>query len=122
MRRSTYLLLLVGGAGFVVLLVFAILSATESPAAASTKPTKPNIIFILTDDQDFQMDSLNYMQGVKTHLTDQGTFFEHHYCTVALCCPSRVNMWSGKAAHNTNVTDLNPPYGMTFSLRNFLGM
>lgn len=27
------------------------------------------------------------------------------------CCPSRVNFFTGKAAHNTNVTGLSPPYG-----------
>ncbi|KAH9820938.1 putative sulfatase family protein [Teratosphaeria destructans] len=57
------------------------------------------------------MDSLSYMPHLKTHLTDRGTTFQRHYCTNALCCPSRVNLWTGKAPHNTNVTDVNPPYG-----------
>ncbi|SMY28856.1 unnamed protein product [Zymoseptoria tritici ST99CH_1A5] len=74
-------------------------------------PSQPNIIFILTDDQDLHLDSLSYMPYLKKHLTDQGTSFKRHYCTVALCCPSRVSLWTGKAAHNTNVTDVNPPYG-----------
>lgn len=30
---------------------------------------------------------------------------------VAICCPSRVNLWTGQLAHNTNVTDVTPPYG-----------
>lgn len=30
---------------------------------------------------------------------------------MSICCPSRVNIWTGRAAHNTNVTDLFPPYG-----------
>ncbi|ROW11293.1 hypothetical protein VMCG_00861 [Cytospora schulzeri] len=71
----------------------------------------PNILFILTDDQDIHMDSLSYMPFLKEQISDEGTLFHSHYCTVALCCPSRVNMWTGKAAHNTNVTDLRPPYG-----------
>jgi N-acetylglucosamine-6-sulfatase len=75
---------------------------------------KPNFVVILTDDQDQQMDSMQYMHGVRTLLTEQGTIFPNHYCTVAVCCPSRVNLWTGKAAHNTNVTDLQPPYGMHF--------
>lgn len=29
---------------------------------------RPNIVFILTDDQDARMNSLDYMQGVQTHL------------------------------------------------------
>ncbi|KAF7344962.1 Arylsulfatase [Mycena venus] len=66
---------------------------------------------VLTDDQDILMDSLNYMPNVKEHLTDKGVFYQRHYCTIALCCPSRVSLLTGKAAHNTNVTDIIPPYG-----------
>ncbi|CAG8930847.1 unnamed protein product [Penicillium salamii] len=72
---------------------------------------RPNVVFILTDDQDLHMDSLSYMPNVKKHLIDQGTYYQKHYCTVALCCPSRVSLLTGKAAHNTNVTDVEPPYG-----------
>jgi hypothetical protein len=67
-----------------------------------TQPTtRPNIIFLLTDDQDLHLDSLNYLPLVKKHLTDQGTFYSKHYCTIAICCPARVTLWTGKAAHNT---------------------
>ncbi|KAL4869248.1 hypothetical protein BDV12DRAFT_208678 [Aspergillus spectabilis] len=66
---------------------------------------RPNIVFILTDDQDVHLRSLNYMPFVKKHLLDQGTYFNKHYCTTAVCCPSRVTLWTGKAAHNTNITD-----------------
>jgi arylsulfatase A-like enzyme len=59
---------------------------------------RPNILFILTDDQDLQMDSLSYMPFVKEHLINRGLSFQRHYCTVALCCPSRVSMWTGLAA------------------------
>ncbi|KAF2169704.1 hypothetical protein M409DRAFT_64747 [Zasmidium cellare ATCC 36951] len=69
------------------------------------------MVFVLTDDQDLHMDSLSYMPLLKKHIADEGLSFTRHYCTVALCCPSRVSLWTGKAAHNTNVTDVNPPYG-----------
>ena len=74
-------------------------------------PRQPNIIFILTDDQDQHMSSLDFMPHLQEHLVKEGTTFSHHYCTVALCCPSRVSLWTGKHAHNTNVTDVNPPHG-----------
>lgn len=80
-------------------------------AAASPSGTKPNIVFIITDDQDLHLQSLDYLPYVKTHLLDQGLFYKRHYCTTALCCPSRVSLWTGKQAHNTNVTDVHPPYG-----------
>ncbi len=73
--------------------------------------SRANIVFILTDDQDLHMQSLDYMPFVKEHLIDRGTSFRKHFCTTALCCPSRVALWTGKAAHNTNVTDVSAPYG-----------
>lgn len=75
---------------------------------------KPNIVFILTDDQDLHMDSLDYVPLIQKHLINQGTLYKRHFCTTALCCPSRVSLWTGKQAHNTNVTDVNPPYGKLF--------
>ncbi|KAI3325333.1 arylsulfatase-like protein [Xylariaceae sp. AK1471] len=79
------------------------------PKPSSAK--RPNIVFILTDDQDLHMQSLDYMPLLKKHLLDQGTFYKRHFCTTAVCCPARVTLWTGRAAHNTNVTDVNPPYG-----------
>ncbi|OTA89840.1 hypothetical protein M434DRAFT_78839 [Hypoxylon sp. CO27-5] len=57
------------------------------------------------------MNSLDYMPFVHKHLIDHGALFKRHFCTTALCCPSRVTLWTGKAAHNTNVTNVVPPYG-----------
>ncbi|KAE8326969.1 alkaline-phosphatase-like protein [Aspergillus sergii] len=78
---------------------------------AKEEANKPNFIVILTDDQDQRLDSMKYMPKVKKLLTDEGVTFNHHYATVALCCPARASLWTGKAAHNTNVTNLRPPYG-----------
>ncbi|KAL4875117.1 alkaline-phosphatase-like protein [Aspergillus karnatakaensis] len=71
----------------------------------------PNFVFIITDDQDLKLDSLDYMPLTSKHLQQQGTFFSNHFVTTALCCPSRVSLWTGRQAHNTNVTDVSPPYG-----------
>ena len=51
------------------------------------------------------------MPFLQKYLVDEGTVFSNHFCTVAICCPSRVNLWTGRLAHNTNVTDIFPPYG-----------
>ncbi|KAL2018715.1 hypothetical protein VTK56DRAFT_421 [Thermocarpiscus australiensis] len=72
---------------------------------------KPNIVFILTDDQDLHLQSLDYLPLIKKNLIDKGTLYKRHYCTTAICCPARVSLWTGKLAHNTNVTDVSPPYG-----------
>lgn len=87
----------------------------ETNAANAT--TKPNFIFIMTDDQDLHMDSLKYMPAVQKHFGNGGKFHEKHYCTVSQCCPSRVSLLTGKAAHNTNVTAVTEPYGTTHSTR-----
>jgi arylsulfatase A-like enzyme len=85
--------------------------ATGLLLSAGALAKKPNIVFILTDDQDLHMQSMDYLPLIKKHITDKGTFYKRHYCTTALCCPSRVTLWTGKHAHNTNVTDVNPPWG-----------
>lgn len=74
-------------------------------------PRRPNIVFIMADDQDKRMDSLDYQPLLDKNIRRHGTEFRAHYCTVAQCCPSRASLWTGKAAHNTNVTDTRPPYG-----------
>ncbi|KAH8177764.1 sulfatase domain-containing protein [Sarocladium implicatum] len=65
----------------------------------------------MSDDQDATMDSISYMPRLKEHIIDQGTYFANHFTTTAICCPSRVSLWTGRQPHNTNVTDVDPPYG-----------
>jgi N-acetylglucosamine-6-sulfatase len=76
---------------------------------ANTK--RPNMLFIITDDQDGHMGSIEHMPLLQKHIVQKGTSYTNHFCTIAICCPSRVNLWTGRAAHNTNVTDVGPPYG-----------
>ncbi|KAH8673257.1 alkaline-phosphatase-like protein [Ilyonectria robusta] len=72
---------------------------------------RPNILFILTDDQDLHMESVEHMPYLKELIVDEGITYTQHYCTVALCCPSRATLWTGRAAHNHNVTNVSPPHG-----------
>jgi N-acetylglucosamine-6-sulfatase len=96
---------------FSKLLVLGLATTTTLATAVDKKPTKPNFVFIITDDQDLHLSSLDYMPLVKKHLADEGAFYKRHYCTIAICCPSRVSLLTGRAAHNTNVTDVRMPYG-----------
>lgn len=89
----------------------ATVSAAAQAPIGQKNDGRPNIVLVLTDDQDLHMQSIDYMPLLKKHVIDQGTFFKRHYCTTAICCPSRVTLWTGKNAHNTNVTDVAPPYG-----------
>jgi arylsulfatase A-like enzyme len=81
------------------------------PPHGHPRPKQPNFVFIMTDDQDLHLNSLDYMPNVQRLIADEGTVFEKHFCTIAVCCPSRVSLMTGKLAHNTNVTDVMPPYG-----------
>ncbi|THC89553.1 hypothetical protein EYZ11_010997 [Aspergillus tanneri] len=76
---------------------------------ALTKP--PNFLFILTDDQDLQLNSPAYTPQILRHVKEKGLEFTNHFVTTSLCCPSRVSLWTGRQAHNTNVTDVKPPWG-----------
>lgn len=77
-------------------------------ATHAVHATKPNFVFIITDDQDSHLGSVDYQPSVQKHFKQEGTTFAKHFCTVSLCCPSRVSLLTGKAAHNTNVTDVKP--------------
>ena len=83
------------------------LHALISPTHA--KP--PNIIFIISDDQDALLGSLNHMSSVQTHIISSGLNLRSHYGTVALCCPARATLMRGQSAHNTNVTHVGGPAG-----------
>ncbi|BCS21427.1 sulfatase family protein [Aspergillus puulaauensis] len=89
------------------LVAFAGLSALSEASPKS----RPNFLFVFTDDQDLTMNSIEYMPHVSSRIRDQGIDFTNHFVTTALCCPSRVSLWTGRQAHNTNVTDVSPPYG-----------
>jgi N-acetylglucosamine-6-sulfatase len=87
--------------------VLVLLSVIVAVALAS----QPNLLLILTDDQDYELGSLDFMPKVKKHLTDRGVFFERFYVNTALCCPSRATLLRGQFCHNTNVTNLAEPWG-----------
>jgi arylsulfatase A-like enzyme len=57
----------------------------------------PFVVLIMTDVSDLHLKSMDVMPNVQNLLTDQGTFYNKHFCTNALCCPSRVSLLTGKA-------------------------
>ncbi|PLB43296.1 Arylsulphatase [Aspergillus steynii IBT 23096] len=84
--------------------ILACLSAAEAAK-------QPNILFILTDDQGKYIGGLEHMPKLQQTLIQKGTTYTKHYCSIALCCPSRANLWTGRMPHNTNITDVGLPYG-----------
>ena len=74
------------------------LPTEEAEPVAARTPEPPNIVFILTDDQD--VESIKYMPQVRSLLAEQGTTFENAFVTDPLCCPSRATFLRGQYAHN----------------------
>ena len=62
--------------------------------------TKPNIVFVLTDD--LSMNLLPYMPNVQA-MEKEGASFSHYYVTDSLCCPSRASIFTGQFPHDTGV-------------------
>ena len=70
---------------------------------------RPNIIFILTDDQPYH--TVQYMPTVRDVLIKQGVNFENGFVTTPLCCPSRVSVLTGEYVHNHKVYTDRMPLG-----------
>ncbi|KAL1953427.1 hypothetical protein VTO42DRAFT_2834 [Malbranchea cinnamomea] len=62
----------------------------NTPLSSDSK--LPNTVFILTDDQDLHLNSLDYLPLIRKNLIDQATLFTKHFCTTAICCPAG---WTG---------------------------
>jgi N-acetylglucosamine-6-sulfatase len=69
----------------------------------SVAATDPDIIMILTDDQDVQLGEIDYMPNVQKLLAQQGTSFSNHLVPLSLSCPSRTTILRGQYPHNTGV-------------------
>src|SRR4051812_12903575 len=72
---------------------------------------RPNIVFILTDDQDLLLDSLAVMPAVREQIAAQGITFVNDFVPLSLCCPSRSSILTGEYPHNHKVYTNAPPDG-----------
>ncbi|MEO7457580.1 MAG: sulfatase [Gemmatimonadaceae bacterium] len=70
---------------------------------------RPNIIFILSDDEDVALHA--HMPKAKALLHDQGTTFDNYFVSYALCCPSRATTLRGQYPHNTLIEGNAQPTG-----------
>ena len=69
---------------------------------------QPNLIFILTDDQDrtlgehdyTHLGSLQVMPNVQSELIAKGAFLQNFFVNTPICCPSRTEFFSGRYYHN----------------------
>ncbi len=88
------------------------ISATDQE---SRPPDRPNIIFLLTDDQ--RWDALGAMGNpiIQTpnldKLANNGILFKNAYVTTSICCVSRASILSGQYASRHKIND----FGTDFS-------
>ncbi len=87
-----------------MLLLLAVLLTFNVSAAK-----RPNVLFIMTDDQRWDALSLAGNKFLKTpnmdRLGQEGVYFRSAFCTTALCSPSRASILSGLYAHRHGVVN-----------------
>lgn len=82
---------------------FIVLSAlllTPLAGLSAAAPSKPNIIFILSDDQRYNSLGMTGHPVTQTpyldELAKEGVFFSNAHITSPICGPSRANFWTGQ--------------------------
>jgi N-acetylglucosamine-6-sulfatase len=114
MGRAVRLLTSVATAVLVasVVVLVVVLGSARSGAAAP----KPNIVFVLTDDQF--PGTQNAMPALKSNITSEGLTFTKMTSTFPLCCPGRATILRGQYAHNTHIYGNSLPLGGWAKFRN----
>ncbi len=93
-----------------VVIVVAMLATGDPRLRASAQgQVKPNIIFVLTDDQFPGTE--NRMPALKNNITSQGIKLTNTTSTFSLCCPGRATILRGQYAHNTKIYGNELPRG-----------
>ena len=82
--------------GFALLLCLFYLSAAAPP----------NIVYVMTDDQDIELGGLDPMPNTRRLLGEQGATGSAFYVATPICCPSRTETLSGRLYHNVLSADL----------------
>jgi arylsulfatase A-like enzyme len=93
----------------VAALLACVLLAPSAQGAKKPASPPPNVVTIMTDDQDFR--SMWAMPKTRRLLTRQGTTFQNNVVNYPLCCPSRATYYTGEYAHNHGILWNNYPEG-----------
>src|SRR5215510_5754399 len=90
-------------------LAAASLLAAAAAAPADTKPARPNILFVFTDDHASHAIGAYGSKINKTphidRLAKEGMLFRNCFCTNSICAPSRAVILTGKHSHLNGVID-----------------
>jgi N-acetylglucosamine-6-sulfatase len=101
---------LLASMGTAVLLASVVVLATAfGSLRAAAAAERPNIVFILTDDLDSR--SMQYLDGLRNTMANNGTTFNRAYVSDAVCCPSRATILRGQYPHNHGIRGNVAPAG-----------
>ncbi|KAG2489558.1 hypothetical protein HYH03_012009 [Edaphochlamys debaryana] len=100
------------GPGLLALTLW-LFTLTRALAEGPGPPDKPNIVLIVTDDQDYVLNSTHpaYQPALDKYLRRRGLELPNFLTHVASCCPSRTTLFTGRYCHNTNITGNGPRTG-----------
>jgi arylsulfatase A-like enzyme len=110
-----------GGAGkgpsirLLALIPLTLLAFVALAAPASAAQKRPNVVVVMTDDQDFR--SMGVMPKTRRLIARRGTTFSTSLVSFPLCCPSRATFMTGQYAHNHGVEWNNLPNGGYYKLK-----
>src|SRR2546423_26987 len=76
-------------------------NATRRTATAASA-SRPNVVFVLTDDLAWSLVTKAYMPHVM-QLQRRGITFDHYIVADSLCCPSRTSIFTGLFPHDSGV-------------------
>ena len=68
--------------------------------ANAKKDRPPNIILLLTDDQDAIVGGMAHMPKLEKLLQQRGITFQNGFVHTPICCCSRSSIVSGRYLHN----------------------
>ena len=95
-----------GGLLGLVMVLLLPVTVRSTPAAAPTAtPVRPNIVFVLTDDQ--AMGTLDVMPYLASRPGGSWVEFTNAYVNVPFCCPSRASILTGRYAHHHGINGSN---------------
>src|SRR5438067_4980367 len=87
----------------------AMVAALTSASCRARRDKRPNVVFILTDDQRWDCLSCAGHPFLKTPNIDriarEGAYFNNYFVTLPLCSPSRGSILTGQYAHKNGVID-----------------
>lgn len=85
-------------------------SKSSSTTTAGAAASRPNIVFILTDDLSWNLVNARFAPHIVA-LQHQGETFSNYFVADSLCCPSRSTIFTGLFPHDTKVVTNLPPDG-----------